>query len=197
MLATTKARVKIALRMESDYTDEDDRLDQLIAAASAQVENFLCRSLEATTFTEYHTVESSNQLSLFLREPPVTSVTSLEYDSTGQFSGSESSYDSDEYILDGTTGELRWLAQPPVGFRAWKIVYAGGLAADTATLITSYPAIAQAADLQVAALYHRSADPQTEQRSLGGAVVRHSEPMGLCMAAREACAPHRLIRFEP
>lgn len=204
MDATTKERVRTVLRMEAGYTDQDDLLAMLIAQASAQVEAYLGRDLESGTKTEYFSVEGPEQMSLFLSHPPVSSVTSVAYDSSGQWSGSESVYAADDWILNSTTGELRWRFEPYVdttapaqGFKSWRVIYSGGLAATPAALVTAYPAIAFAADLQVAALYHRSADPQSEQRSFGGAAVKVSEPMGLCRAAREACGHLRILRFRP
>jgi uncharacterized phiE125 gp8 family phage protein len=201
---TTKERVRIALRMQAGYTEQDDLLGQLITQASAQVEAYLGRDLLAATKTEYHNLEGPEQRSLWLKSPPVSSVTSLAFDPASQWDGSESVYAADDYILNPDTGEMRFrfephvtVSDPAMGFRAWRVVYAGGLAASTSALISAYPAIAAACDLQVATLYHRSADPQTEQRSFGGAAVKVSEPLGLCRAAREACGHHRLIRWRP
>jgi len=198
MDSTTLARVKLALRIDSTDTDDDTHLSGLIVDASAQVEQFLRQTFLIATHTEQHTVEDPRQLSIFLKAKPTsTTVTSLERDITAQFDGDETAYTADDYILDDDTGELRFRFQPSVGFRAWKVVYSGGLAASTAALITDYPLIARATDLQVAALYHRESDPQTETRSLGGAAVKHTEPMGLCLAARQTCGIHRRLRFVP
>jgi hypothetical protein len=199
MDSTTLARVKLTLRIDSADTDDDTHLSLLIVDASAQVEQFLRHTFLIATQTEYHDVEDGRQLSLFLRsKPTTTTVTSLTHDSTGQFDGDdETAYTADDYIVNSTTGELRFRGVPPIGFRAWKVVYQGGLAASTAALITAYPLIARATDLQVAALYHRESDPQSETRSLGGAAVKHSETMGLCAAARSTCSVHRHLRFQP
>jgi len=200
--ATTKERVRTILRMEAGYTDQDDLLSMLIVQASAQVEAWLGRDLLAGTKTEYFTVNDPAVRSLFLSSPPATSVTSVAYDPSGQWSGGESTYDADDWILNADTGELRWRFAPAIdgtapadGFKSWRVIYSGGLAATPEALVAAYPSIAFATDLQVAALYHRSADPQTEQRSYGGAAVKVSEPMGLIRAAREACGHLRIVRF--
>ena len=204
MDATTKERVRTLLRMQDDYTDQDTLLEMLITQASAQVEAYLNRDFLAETKTEYLNMEGPEQRSLWLSHPPVSSVTSLAYDPSAQWDGSESTYDADDYLLPPATGEMRLRFEPTVyvndpasGFRAYRVIYAGGLAADADALVAAYPSIAYATDLQVAALYHRSADPQAEQRSFGGAAVKVSEPLGLIRAAREACGQYRLIRFRP
>lgn len=204
MDATTKERVRVLLRMKAGYVEQDELLAMLITQASAQVEAYLNRDLLAATKTEYLNMEGPEQRSLWLSHPPVSSVTSLAFDPSSQWDGSESTYDADDYILNPATGEMRLRFEPAVypndpasGFRSFRVVYEGGLAADTDALVAAYPSIAYATDLQVAALYHRSADPQADQRSFGGAAVKVSEPLGLIRAAREACGQYRLIRFRP
>lgn len=192
---TTLQRIRLALFKDATDETHDAVLTTLITEASAQVEAWICRPFMIQTFVELHEVEDPRQKSLFLEAAPVASITSLEYDSTGQFAGDESTQDTDIYILDLRTGELRFRNQPSLGFNCWRVTYSAGLAATTAALIAAYPLIARAIDMQVVALYHRIDDPQAMERNLGGASVKLNETMGLIRAAQQTSSPHRMIRF--
>jgi uncharacterized phiE125 gp8 family phage protein len=192
---TTLERIRLALLKDSDDTKHDSILSLLITEASAQVEAYLARPFLLESRQELQSVDDPRQISIFLHAAPVASVASVEFDSSGQFAGLETTIDADRYILDLRTGEMRLRFTPSVGFNCWRVTYTAGLAADTAALIAAYPLIARAIDLQVVALYHRVDDPQAESRSLGGAAVKVSEPMGLIKAAENTCGAHRMIRF--
>lgn len=192
---TTLARVRRQLFKETDDDSFDDLLGDLITAASRQVENWINRPFKVETRTERFTIENGLRTKLFLDAAPVASVTSLKRDSSGQFAGDEVTIEAANYVLESDEGILHLRFEPVVGFRAYQVVYSGGLAADTDALIAAYPDIAQAIDMQVAYLFQIAGHPHVEQESLGGAAVRSSEPGGLCRRARDVCGHLTRYRF--
>jgi len=96
-----------------------------IAAISRRVETYLDRTLELTSYTEYFDT-SQRQLSFFVKAHPVSSITSVKSDSTGEYDGSESS-ESNYYI--GAEEQTIVLATPVVpARRGLQVVYTGGMA---------------------------------------------------------------------
>ena len=192
---TTLARVRLQLSKEADDTSFDGLLSNLITAASRQVESWINCPFSAESRTETHTIDDGTRTKLFLDAAPVSSITSVKVDSSGQFSGSESTLTASTYTLEPKQGVLHLNFEPTIGFRIYQVVYTGGLAADTAALIAAYPQIAQAIDMQVAYLFQIAGHPHVEQESLGGAAMRSSEPGGLCRRAREVCSHLTRFRF--
>lgn len=101
-----------------------------IQTISRQIERFLGRELLIDTYTEYFDVEYQ-QRAYYPKGWPVTSITSVKEDSSGQWDGtSESTLGTDEYFI-GRLGQTIQLLAPlpynnlPKGLQA---VYVGGLA---------------------------------------------------------------------
>lgn len=112
------------------YLDVDDNvknnryLTNFLYSASREIQAFVNRELESKLRTEYFDVDAPGRIEFFTKAVPVTSITSIDHDTTGLFSGSESSL-TDFY--PGTDGRSVVLDHPvSVGPKAIKVVYTGG-----------------------------------------------------------------------
>jgi uncharacterized phiE125 gp8 family phage protein len=102
----TLANVKTALLI-SGATD-DALLNRLLAGADAFITQHTGRDFEGGTFTETHPAGRSV---LFLRNYPVTGVTSVKVDSSRQF-GSDTVRAADTYVLHADRGLIESLTGP-------------------------------------------------------------------------------------
>ena len=192
---TTIARVRAGVFKDASDTSFDTLLGTLITTASSQVEKALNAPFKSESRVETFTVDDGRRTKFFLDASPVSSITSIKVDSSGQFTGDEVTLDSTAYSLEPNEGVVGLRFSPTIGFQVYRVSYVGGWAADTAALIAAYPSIATAIDMQVAYLFHMSDRPHVEQESLGGAAIRSSEVGGLCRRAYEVCQSHRRYRF--
>ncbi|MEA3225732.1 MAG: hypothetical protein U9Q07_07250 [Planctomycetota bacterium] len=148
MNVTTLDRLRAHID-EKNWADGTSYLNQMIEGFSAQLENELGRYLETTSRTVYIDVLRSNQ-QFHLKGYPITSISSVVEDSARDFTGSAVSTD----LYDTTDGAysdgcLFFDYCPNVGQSALKVIYTGGMAADTAAFIAAYPDLAWAAERQI------------------------------------------------
>lgn len=91
--------VKTLLGIGSGDSSEDDKIDLLIAAASAAVEAFCHRTFEATSYTEY--ADGPGWSDLILRHRPVNSVTSVQMDSNGFYGEAPNAFPAETTLTGG------------------------------------------------------------------------------------------------
>jgi hypothetical protein len=141
-------------------------LSGMISSVSRQIEQFLGgRALETGSYTEYFNVQEGQSVFL-LKAFPVSSITSVHNDAEGQYSN-PIVISSDFYsINNGRALYLTWPLSP--GHDGLKVVYTGGLAADTDALIAAAPDLALACDMQVAFLYKRRATLDLKSQTTEG-----------------------------
>lgn len=127
-----------------------------IDAAQERLEAFCDRRFEEAAWTEYHDVTQPNTRFVYLRNPPVASVTSLQYDAQ---EGTPETVASGDYILEAETGKITLHDDEsyfPVGDgggeRCVKVVYTGGWTAQ------SMPAAIKLACLRLASYLADSPD---------------------------------------
>lgn len=189
--ATTKARVKTLLNITN--TEHDDLLDLMVTAVSKRIENFIDRPLmlEART-EEYHVQPRAG--TLFLRAAPVSSIATVISDSLWDFANG-TTVSSDLYHVDSESGRLYMQFDLQPGHNAVQVVYTAGFATSTANLITDYPDIAMAADLQVVSQFRRRQAPQGSKRTSRGGSVEQESPLQFIPEVVETLAPYRRISF--
>jgi len=190
---TTLARVKIHLKGGKLTVggDAEELVSALITMYSPAFERHLDRLVLAGSQQEYFSVEPG-QRRFALHAYPVTAVTSVYHDTSREWTTGEVS--SDSYYLDTSTGMLTidgYGLFPGAG--VLRVIYAGGMAADTAAFIAAFPEIASACDMQVAYHYGRA-------RKLGSTVlsgkdgsVTHDGPLKLLPTVESAIAGHRRV----
>jgi len=129
MRLTSYNRVLIALSNGElalkDNLQHKRRFLTLISSVSNRVENFLNRTLELKSYTEFRD-SLPNTVEYFLQGVPITSITSVHEDNTGLFSGSETA-ETDFYIGKEFTSIV--LDSPVVpAKKGLRFIYTGGLA---------------------------------------------------------------------
>ena len=126
MQLTSVPRTKASLGISD--SKEDGLLGRAVAAASSRVEAYLRRAdaLELKERTE--TISATlGQRKFYLRAYPITSVSSVKYDSTGLFTGSESTVTGFQITEDRAVVLPSGI--PFVSPNSVRIVYTAGLAA--------------------------------------------------------------------
>lgn len=200
MEATTIARVKALLDITS--TTYDAVLTTMVAAASKRIENYLDRALEQTSRTEEYPIKPRQNV-LFLRAYPITSITSIKLALDWDYA-SETPISSDDYKYDADTGMVHFTFYPILNYRGdnaaaapnvMQVVYTGGFATSTANLISAFPDIAYAADIQTVAMWRRRDSPQGQSTSVGGGSIAYEGALKLVPDAIEALTPYRRLRF--
>ncbi len=152
---TTLARIKTLLAIDTAETQHDALLSQLISAVSAEAEVFLDRHAQQVARVEQYDVYN-RQAVFFLRGYPVlvAPAPTVNHNLDRDFSGADLSVDA--YYLELATGKLtvdRVELTPGPG--VLEVSYTGGMAASTAALVTAFPAVAHAVDIQVAFVFQR------------------------------------------
>ena len=112
-----------AIAGTSGDVEFDDKITDLINAASWYFNDFTRRKLKAQSITEYH--DGDHPYQLFLNSPPVTGLT-LYSDADRAF-GSTTAISSDDYVLYDQRGEV-WLTGTSFinDKRVIKATYTGG-----------------------------------------------------------------------
>lgn len=112
--------------------DVDNRRDILfwIPAISERIKNYLNRTIVIESRTEYFDI-NKRQYEFWVKNAPITTITSVKEDSTGQYDGSESTLDSSDYHIgtENSSVVLQYY-RSYCASKALQIVYTGGLAYD-------------------------------------------------------------------
>lgn len=91
--------VKTLLGIDSSDSSEDDKIDLLIAAASAAVEAFCHREFEAQERTEY--LDGSGWSDLILKHRPVNSIASVQLDANGYYGEAPDAFPAETTLTAG------------------------------------------------------------------------------------------------
>lgn len=128
---TTRANVKTALKI--DGTDDDARIDALVAQVTDEWQTYCGRVFAQDTLTEYPDVLGNPLRAVFLARPPVASITSIHistalprvYDSTTLL------VEGTDFEVDSNTGIVEFATSRSVNGLSRKMVraiYLGGYA---------------------------------------------------------------------
>lgn len=196
--ATTLARVKTMLGIPTTVSTYNAALTNVIAAVSSEFEKYLNRPLSQEARTEDYTL-TLNGRSIWLLATPVVTVTSIKVDAGWSFS--VSALDSTRYKVNEDTGRVYFLDNlvgglgvsdlDPEAVDALRVVYTGGIASATASLLTVAPDIALAADIQVAEDWRRRDNPNTQKRGGPGGGTTWTEAHRLLPRVMDLLQPHR------
>lgn len=191
--ATTTARVKALLDIDSSDSTYDTVLGVTISAVSHRIENFIDRQLIQTARVEEYNIPPRTQ-TVFLRQYPVTTITSVKTAADWDFAGA-TAFDSDDYHVDEDNGLLYLKFYPVSGAKVMQVSYTAGFATSTSNLITNYPAIAYAADIQTVAAFRRRDSPQGKTMGIHGSSMSYEGPLQLVPDVIDALTPYRRLRF--
>lgn len=119
-------RTDLLVELSNSVSSEDNGLlDNLVAGVWGLWELLTGRSWEQADYTEYHNITSSTQNRLYLRQTPVTEVTSIHNDADWVY-GDESLIDPADYSFCPETGIVYYNSFFNPGDRAVKVVYEAG-----------------------------------------------------------------------
>lgn len=155
---TTVARVKETSASSWADTDEDVVLAQLVSAVSTQFEKYLRRHVEVTARTEVYRLRKWQGL-VRVKGWPITSVSSVKYHDTQDFSSVTALTANSDYVVDTSAGtfDLLFGASNSPGFL--QVISTGGMATNQTTFAATYPDIVHAADLQILEQWRRRNTP--------------------------------------
>lgn len=199
--ATTLTRVKSLLDIPTTATAANVTLTGMIAAVSAEIENFIGKPLSREARTEDYTIALHGR-AIWLRATPVLTVASINVDPFWQWTGD--AIETDRYKLTATTGQVYFLDQliggisdlAPEAVDAVRVVYTGGIATSTAELLTAAPDIALAADLQVAEDWRRRDNPATSRHGGPGGGSSWIDNHRFLPRVQELLLSHRRMVFD-
>lgn len=200
MNATTIDRVKALLDISS--SNYDAVLTTMVAAASRRIENYIDRPLEQTARTQEYPIRPRQDV-IFLRAYPVTAISSIKIALDWDFS-SATTVDTNDFTFDADTGMVHLSFFPILNYNGnnqaaapnvIQVAYTGGFATSTANLISSYPDIAYAADIQAVAMWRRRDAPQGASMNIGGSSLAYEGALRLIPDVVEALTPYKRLRF--
>lgn len=165
---TTLARVRTLLALAAGDVEYDAQITDLITTYSADFERCLDRHVLVAARTETYPVKQFARM-VNLRGAPVSvTPTSVLYSDTRDFASSTELVVDQDYTIDLETAliDLRISTAFKRGYI--QVAYTSGMAATPAAFIAAYPAIAQAADMQVAYHFRRRDVPGGSRVVEGG-----------------------------
>lgn len=125
---TTKTRVKDRLNITA--TTFDDVIDRIILAVTARIEA-MCgrRFIQATYTNELHDgsdVYGMRRQFLILKNAPVQTVTSVQYNAGSNSDPDWRTFDEDDYDVNLFSGIIRFRSAMAGGFQNIRVTYTGG-----------------------------------------------------------------------
>jgi len=203
MDATNKERIKDLLEITS--TTHDTVLDRLISVVSQRIESFIDRPLLSATRTEEYDIKPRQRV-LFLRAYPLAGqgdIASIKIAVNWDFAAA-TAVTSTDYHVDLNTGAIHFNFYPITNYlgdnmatapNAVQVVYTGGLGSTTTALITNYPAIAAACEMQTIAMWRRRDEPMQKSMKIGDYGSTKEGPVQFLPDVVEALIPYRRMRF--
>ena len=180
---TTLVRVTSLMKKKAGDTSDDVLIARLIGKYSQAFEMYLRRKVEVTSRTEVKSV-ILNQDEIYLEGYPVTSVTSVKWSDTRDFTSASSLTADNDYVLEPESGIIRLRFTFETERSYIQVVYSGGMAVDQAAFTTAYPDISETMDLQIAYHLRRTANPNSNV-SVMGANKDYESPLRLLPDALE------------
>lgn len=187
---TTLTLVKSLMALEVTDDQHDAVLSRLISSYSATFENYLCRPTLIASRTEVHRVKQGQRMVSLYAAPMTASPTSVKVGISRDFTSETALTEDSDYVVDLDRAQIEFLyvIQSKVAYA--QVVYTAGMAADTASFIAAYPAIAEACALQVAYHYKRKDFPAGQHVVEGGS-TNFVEPLGLLGTVKSALDCYR------
>jgi hypothetical protein len=154
---TTLARVKVHLEgggadpLGGEDQDWDTYLEELIDATSASMERYLGRATKNERRTEYFDVEAGQRV-FPLKGFPTVTISTITNDVDRAWTSGD--IGSSDYVIDDDAGLLlidNTYAVIP-GNQVLRVIYSGGPGTTTTVLVSAFPDLAHACDVQVS--YH-------------------------------------------
>ncbi len=174
-MLTTLTKVKTYLGISS--VTQDTLISSLITSVSAEVESFCGRKFESDTYTEYF--DTDGETKIFLKNYPVTSLTSVKYQNGVWNNITWLDYINSSYLLNEEIGKVSFDGHLPKAEKYLEIVYVGGYLIDwdneTDPLLHTLPAdLTQAVNEIVASKYNLKSSQGISNMSTEGQSITFS-----------------------
>lgn len=178
--ATTLTRVKDFMGATTTDAARDALLTSLIESVSREFEAYIGYPLASAARTEYHDLKLDTRI-LFLAVVPVASIAEVKVGPANWDFASLTALTADTDYHLGADGQLYLNFRPgAIGLQKAKVTYTAGLGASDEAVATAAPALAMAANEQVAEEWRRRSNPST---------VSYPTPKG----SKTLDAPHRML----
>ena len=200
---TTRARVKTLLGIANADVSQDGLIDQLVTAVSQRFDTEMRRHSQQTARTEVYPVKFTRRLITLKGAPVATSPAPVvKISDTTDFTTATTMVANDDYVIEFDAGVVRLLTQGtpftagaagrPVAPYYVQVQYTGGFATSTANVISAYPDLAQACDLQVAYQHRRRVSPGGNV-TVGDSSTQYTKDYGLLDEVREVLNKYKRI----
>ncbi len=153
---STAARVKALL--ETDTSDHDTLIGQYITLYSNVFEAEMDRWTEETARTEVYRIPLHKRF-LPIRGAPITTLTSVKYNSTRDFSSVSALTSNEGFVADLGNGVIEFTTTQLLDPGYVEVQYTGGMGTNTADFITNFPAVAEILDAQIGHHFDRRDHP--------------------------------------
>jgi hypothetical protein len=168
---TTLARAKayLSLAATGSRTDVDTTLAAMITSVSQKLEQYCSRVFKIETVTERRVLNGG----VFpVQRTPVVSISSVRASTSGRQAGLVS-LDATQYEISPSGDDINvW--DMPRGTLV-EATYSGGIAADTAAIVSNHPVLQEACLLQVANLWQRHDKADKTGMTMGTGDTQWSE----------------------
>lgn len=186
--------VKAMIGIEPEVDTMDAVLEQIITQVSCRIRNYLGREILLTSHTDYFTVEDGATL-FAVKGYPITALTSVKNSLTWDWSGTTSI--STSYVnVDCPEGIVCVFGEQLIpGYRALQIVYTGGMATNTESLLAGqYADIGLACTKEVINVWRNRASFGVTNAGAGPASVSY-DGGGMLDDVKKILEPYRRPRF--
>ena len=200
---TTRARVKTLLGIANADVSQDSLIDQLITATSLRFDAEMRRHGQQIQRTEVYPIKLSRRI-ITLQGAPVNAAAAMtvKFNDTTDFTTATTMVENDDYVVEDTAGVIRLVSQGtpftsgtigrPIMPYYVQVTYTGGLATITANLISGYPDLAQACDLQVAYLHRRRTSPGGDVK-VGDSYTAYTKDYGILDEVRSTLNKYKRL----
>lgn len=199
---TTAARVKALLGLASNDTVDNTALGALISSVSRRIERHLHRELQSgVERTEVFDCWPDTDL-LLVEAYPIASIASVTKAEDQDWAEGTGLVEGTGYVLHAAEGRLyrpnnssAIAVEWPRGVQSMRVVYTGGIAADTDAFVAAEPDIAHACESQVVEEWRRRTGMAATTRTVQGTTATHEGAVRLLPLVQEILEPYRRVSW--
>ena len=131
---TSKEKVKSFLGITD--SSSDDVIDELISYVTDFIESICGRRFKETTYTDEQ-YDARGQNDLFLKNYPISTLTTVKYRSGNVSSPTWISFDANDYLLYGESGFIHFMGKLPNYPKYVQVAYVAGYKIDWANELSA------------------------------------------------------------
>lgn len=194
---TTLTKVKANLGITDSASDAV--LESLINGASAFVKQYCGRNFKSASYTEVYDMKQGRR-KIFLRQIPVTTITSVKYRSGTPSTPIWNAYSSDSYLTYLAPGYLHFFGMLPEYPQGLQVVYTAGYLIDftneTDAVLHTLPIdITMAVNEMVASFFNLLKSGGISTETTEGQTVSYDLSKSLNDKTKSILDPYKVIRI--